>query len=264
MPSDINTNEHAFWLQLLGDHMRFVQRSLSYSESEYALQAGHYVTLFDTLYAQSVDYLPEIAQKRFWDTAYNAAQQERTFLLSLLRRMLQGDLCINLAPGFLNQMANEAEEYLRILDHIKKNTDSRMHPIHYHLLFLLNCSISADGININIDPLERSLLRVCHRHARKFDNLYLKSIEHMGFLRTGLPDYAGLRRLNKNVLDELASFASFLLELEDSLKSREILGTLCRLYVNHIYRKACYYACRLSDVSDLGETSFDLSQKRRD
>ena len=98
----------------------------------------------------------------------------------------------------------------------------------------------------------------------KFDNLYLKSIELMGFLRAGLPEFASLHRLNADVVDEVAAFAAFMLELEDKLENKEILGTLCRLQVNHMYRKSCYYACKLSEVSNLGSTGFDLAQKRRD
>lgn len=258
------TYEDPFWLQILGDHMRFILNALTARETEHAQQAEHYITLFDTLFAQSREYLPEIAQERFLDTTYNSAQQARMFVLGLLRRQLMGEYCINIAPGFLNQMANEAEEYLRILDHAGKGVDSLMHPIHYHLLWLFNCSISADTLNAGLDPAEREILKGCHRFMHKFDNLYLKSIELMGFLRTGLPEFSCLHKLNADVVDDLASFAAFLLELEDRLQNKEVLGTLSRLQVNHIYRKACYYACKLSEVSDLGSTGFDLAQKRRD
>lgn len=258
------TYEDPFWLQILGDHMRFVLSALPGRETEHIQQAEHYITLFDTLFAQSREYLPEIAQERFLDTTYNSVQQVRMFALGLLRRQLLGECCINMAPGFLNQMANEAEEYLRILDHSIKGTNSLMHPIHYHLLWLLNCSISADTLNACLDPCERDILRGCHRFMHKFDNLYLKSIELMGFMRTGLPEFSSLHRLNADVIDELAAYAAFLLDLEDKLQNKEILGTLCRLQVNHIYRKACYYACKLSDLCDLGSTGFDLAQKRRD
>jgi hypothetical protein len=124
--------------------------------------------------------------------------------------------------------------------------------------------MNADSINACLDPSERDLLRGCHRFMHKFDNLYLKSIEIMGFLRTGLPEFPSLVRLNADVVDELAAFAAFMLELEDKLQKKEILGTLCRLQVNHIYRKSCYYACKLSEVSEIGPTGFDLTQKRRD
>lgn len=265
MPENVvNAYEDPFWLQILGDHMRFILSALPARETEHAQQAEHYITLFDTLSAQSREYLPEIAQERFLDTTYNSAQQARMFVLSLLRRQLMGEFCINMTPGFLNQMANESEEYLRILDHAKNGSDSLMHPIHYHLLWLLNCSINADTINSCLDPSEKDILRGCHRFMHRFDALYLRSIELMGFLRTGLPEFSSLNRLNADVVDELAAFAAFLLDLEDKLQNKEILGLLCRLQVNHIYRKACYYACKLSDICDMGSTGFDLAQKRRD
>ncbi len=264
MPENTNKYEDPFWLQILGDHMRFILNALPAREKEHAQQAEHYITLFDTLFAQSGEYLPEIAQERFLETTYNSAQQARMFALGLLRRQLLGEYCINMSPGFLNQMVNETEEYLRILDHASKGTDSLMHPIHYHLLWLLNCSMNADTINACLDPSERDILKGCHRFMHKFDNLYLKSIELMGFLRAGLPEFASLHRLNADVVDEVAAFAAFMLELEDKLENKEILGTLCRLQVNHMYRKSCYYACKLSEVSNLGSTGFDLAQKRRD
>lgn len=260
----LHTYDNPFWLQILGDQMRFVQNTLLSRETDHAQQAQHFITLFDTLYAQSTDYLPDIALERFLETAYNSAQQARTFTLVVLRRQLCGEACINMAPGFLNQMANESEEYLRILDLAIKNSESRMHPIHYHLLWLLNCSMSADVINACLDPSERDLLRAGHRFMHKFDNMYLKSIELMGFLRTGLPEFPALARLNADVAGELAAFAEFLLALEDSLKNKEILGTLCRLHVNHMQRKACYYACKLSEVSGMQLPAFDIAQKRRE
>ena len=127
-----STYDNPFWLQILGDQMRFIWCALIPRETDLAEQAEHFITLFDTLYAQSTEYLPDIALERFLDTAYNVTQQSRTFCLVILRRQICGDACINMSPGFLNQMANEAEEYLRTLDLTIKKRPDLMHPIHYH------------------------------------------------------------------------------------------------------------------------------------
>lgn len=259
-----STTDNPFWLQILGDQMRFISNELIPRETDLAEQAEHFITLFDTLYVQSTEYLPDIALERFLDTAYNVTQQSRTFCLAILRRQICGDACINISPGFLNQMANEAEEYLRILDLTIKKRHNLMHPIHYHLLFLINCSINVDTINAYLDPSERDLLRVCHRFMHKFEGLYLKAMEMMGFLRAGLAEFSALYRLNADVLSELVAFSEFLLELEEKLQNKEILGTLSRLKINHIYRKACYYAFKLSEASGTQPPALDIGEKRRE
>lgn len=259
-----NTYDNSFWLQILGDQMRFILSALMPREPDLAEQAEHFITLFDTLYAQSTEYLPDIALERFLDTAYNVAQQSRTFCLAILRRQICGDACINMAPGFLNQMANEAEEYLRTLDLTIKKRQSLMHPIHYHLLWLQNCSVSADTLNSCLDPSERELVHVCRRFMHKFDGLYLKAMDMMGFLRAGLAEFSALYRLNADVLSELAAFSEFLLGLEKKIQNKEILGTLSRLMANHIYRKTCYYAYKLSEASGTQPLVFDMVQKRRE
>jgi hypothetical protein len=266
MAENQNTSnyDNPFWLQILGDQMRFISCALMPRETNLVQQAEHFITLFDTLYAQSTEYLPEIALERFLDTAYNVTQQARTFCLTILRRQISGDACINLSPGFLNQMANEAEEYLRILDLTMKKRQNLMHPIHYHLLWLANCSVNVDTINSCLDPSERELLRFCHRFMHKFDGLYFKSMEMMGFLRTGLTEFSALYRLNSDVINELVGYAEFLLELENKLENKEILGTISRLSINHMYRKACYYAMKLSEVSGTQPPVFDIMQKRRE
>ena len=261
---NICTYDNPFWLQILGDQMRFISGALIPRETDLAEQAEHFITLYDTLYAQSTEHLPDIALERFLDTAYNVTQQGRTFCLAILRRQICGDACINMSPGFLNQMANEAEEFLRTLDLTIKKRQSLMHPIHHHILWLINCSINVDTINACLDPSERDLLRICHRFMHKFDGLYLKAMELMGFLRAGLAEFSALYRLNADVLSELVAFAEFLLGLEEKLKNNEILGTLSRLKVNHMYRKACFYAYKLSEASGTQPPVFDMMQKRRE
>ncbi len=266
MAENQNTSnyDNPFWLQILGDQMRFVSYALMPRETDLTEQAEHFIMLFDTLYAQSTEYLPDVALERFLDTAFNVAQQCRSFCLAILRRQISGESCINLSPGFLNQMANETEEYLRILDLTIKKRQNLMHPIHYHLLFLINCSINADTINAWLDPSERELLRICHRFMRKFEGFYLKAMEMMGFLRAGLSEFSALYRFNADVISELFAFAEFLSGVEDKLQNKEILGTLSRLKINHMYRKTCYYALKLAESSGAQPPVFDMLQKRRE
>jgi len=241
--------ENQFWLQVMGDHMRFIHNALPPREDEFAQQAEHFITLFDTLHAQSAEYLPDIAAKRFFKTAFDSVQQARAFSLSILHRQISSGCPVNAAPAYINQMVSEAEEYLRILSLREAGGKNNMHPVHHHLLWLMGFSLQADIINANLDATERELIRACHRFMHKFDSLYLKSIQLMGFLRTGLMEFPALSRMNTEVKELIRSFAGFLLDLEKSLENREVLGPLGRLQVNHMYREICYYAAQLSESS---------------
>ncbi len=241
--------ESQFWLKVMGDHMRFINHALPPREEERAQQSEHFITLFDTLHAQSSEYLPDIAADRFFKTAFDSVQQARAYALSLLRAQISGGCRINISPAYMNQMVSEAEEYLRILSLHEAGGKNNMHPIHHHLLWLMGFSLQADIINANLDATERELVRQCHRFMHKFDSLYLKSIQFMGFLRAGLIEFPALSRMNTEVKEQLRLFADFLMDLERSLENREVLGPLGRLQVNHMYREICYYATQISETA---------------
>ena len=256
--------ENQFWLQIMGDHARILLGSLQPKESEWIQQAGHFVTLFDTLAAQSTEYLPTAAKERFVETVSNSVQQIRTFLLQILRRLIKGSPCVNYTPAILNSMVNESEEYLRVLQQLVQHGEDNMHPIHYHLVWLPDASIHTDAINSELDTAEREMIRKMHRFLHTFDGLHLKSIQMMGLLRTGLPSIPALDRLNTEVADSLTSFSDLLIHIEKLLMQKSLLGSLSVLLINHMYRETVYYLTKLSEAANISPPSFEPALRRKE
>ena len=46
---EITLFEHAFWLQILGDHSRFILNALSPKETDFIDKANEFINLFDYL-----------------------------------------------------------------------------------------------------------------------------------------------------------------------------------------------------------------------
>lgn len=111
--------EHRFWLQILGDHSRFIQDSLAPQEQREWERARYFMETFDQL-LERVDRenLIEISQK-----AEEESRKLREFKLHLIERHLLGRVRISLGPAFMNHMVNELEEYLRILDYLKQGVN---------------------------------------------------------------------------------------------------------------------------------------------
>ena len=96
--------EHRFWLQILGDHSRFIHDALAPVEKDEIEQASIFIQVFDTLLeqAKSVDSIQLTAK------AEAEVIKLREFKLELLRRHLNGKIKIHLPPTFINHMINES------------------------------------------------------------------------------------------------------------------------------------------------------------
>ena len=109
--------EHRFWLQILGDHSRFIHDALAPVEKENINIASQFIQIFDTLLGKAnsadISQLAVIAE--------NETLKLRKFKLSLIEKHLLGKIKIHLSPTFINHMVNELEEYLRLLKFFKSN-----------------------------------------------------------------------------------------------------------------------------------------------
>lgn len=78
--------EHSFWLQILGDHARFINDSLAESEKELIEKAQYFIHVFDEL-LQNVTIMNPMELS-------NLAEREvlllKTFKLNLIERHLVG------------------------------------------------------------------------------------------------------------------------------------------------------------------------------
>ena len=113
---EFTLSEHQFWLQIMGDHARFIFFSLAPTETEFIITAQEFLILFDQLLNQSHKHLIEAELQDLNREAYEASYRFREFKLLLLSHSLQPDLKSQLTSTFINGMINELEEYLTILN----------------------------------------------------------------------------------------------------------------------------------------------------
>src|SRR5690348_1722573 len=93
--------EHRFWLQILGDHARFIYFALSDNETEELGRAHNFIDIFDSLLHQARRDPNTVDLNGLNRTAWQYALQLREFKLHLLRRHLTGRIQIHLPPSFL-------------------------------------------------------------------------------------------------------------------------------------------------------------------
>ncbi len=97
--------EHRFWLQILGDHSRFIHEALAPVQKAEIEAAANFIQIFDTLLEQAnfTDLQPLTVR------AEQEAKKLREFKFELIRKHLIGKIKIHLSPSFLNHMVNELE-----------------------------------------------------------------------------------------------------------------------------------------------------------
>ena len=129
--------EHRFWLQVMGDHARFIHGALAPKEEADIRTARMLIEVFDELLARARQPLSEREVLALTKEAMLQVDALRRFKLSLLERLLLRKVSIGLPPTFLNHTVNELDEYARILGYlVSGRVPPALHPIHHHLLWL--------------------------------------------------------------------------------------------------------------------------------
>lgn len=254
--------EHRFWLQVLGDHSRFILGALSPQEKGNIQKANYFKNLFDDLLKKVRMELNMEELNKLNSLAYNAACQIRSFKLYIIEEHLIGKIKINLPPTFINHMVNEVEEYLLILCCIMNKQPYLLNPVHYHKIWLLDGSGHAASIASSLDMAEQELIKKSMKFRKKFDSLHQKSLEMKGYMRTGLLKFPALSKLNKDVEVEMTFFKTFLKELEKLILEKKVLGYLKPLMTDHMYREECYYLSKLSMVSEVKKPECEPDKPR--
>ncbi|MDQ0268635.1 DUF2935 domain-containing protein [Cytobacillus purgationiresistens] len=254
--------EHQFWLQVLGDHSRFIRDSLYPSEKKDIELATEFVNYFDQLLNEArpvsdANAIPLV------DAAEDAVQQLKAFKLSILKRQLAGEIGIHLPPTFINHMVNELEEYQLVLSYLKqKEVPPIFHELHHHLLWLLDASGHAGAINDQMDGTEKKLKKESHIFNKHFDQFYLKAVELTGYLRANVSSFPALDRFNSDVQIEMKLFKTFLTELEEMELTDQALGTFSALMADHMAREECYYLIKLAQSANTTEPNCDPTKPR--
>ncbi|MFQ3544990.1 DUF2935 domain-containing protein [Halobacillus rhizosphaerae] len=239
--------EHLFWLQILGDHARFIHDALVVSEKEELRRATEFKDTWD-------DLLNHVRNKEvkdyqiFTNEIGDTARSFHKYTLALLDKSLIGDIRIHIGPTFMNHMINELEEYLLVISYLGiGEIPPIFHELHHHMLWLLDASFHSSAINDEIDGVEKRLKAKSAEFEHEFNQFYLKAVEMHGYLRTHRQSFPALRRFNKEVEIEMKIFKTFLRELEEMEITAELLGTFNVLMADHMAREECYYLYKLAE-----------------
>lgn len=261
---EVSLFEHQFWLQVLGDHGRFIRDALSPLETEEIEKAKSFIVIFDQLLAQTTPKITTQNLNTLNKHAYEYANKIREFKLDLIKQQLIGDLSIELPPTFLNHMVNEVEEYIRILPYLLEGEKPPLcHPLHHHLVWLLDAAGHADAITGSLDLVEKQLREKGEDFTKRFEYFYIKAVELAGYLRTNLDSFPALARFNNQVELEIAVFKAFLSELLELEMANVTLSTLSPLMADHMAREECYYLTKLAEsAKEVKEPTCDPTKPR--
>ncbi|WP_228551147.1 DUF2935 domain-containing protein [Sporosarcina cascadiensis] len=257
------TFELRFWLQILGDHGRFIHDSLAPSEVENIKAASKFIKLFDYLLASARQNLDKSSLLTLVREAKEGSEEIREFKLLLIEQHLVGEIKISLSPSFINHMVNEVEEAIRIFSYLEKGENTpAVHPLHHDLLWLLDAAGHAGAIDSNLDRVEAQLKKKSHKFTKEWEAFYLKAIEMAGFLRTNIMKFPALNKFHNDINLEMTIFKMFLKELEEMELKKETLGTLTPLMADHMAREETYYLMKLSKSTDIPPQKDDPTKPR--
>jgi hypothetical protein len=151
--------EHRFWLQVLGDHSRFIYHSLSSKEQQEIEKSLSFIQIFDRLLENSRKELKIADIDRLNHQAYQHSEELRHFKLHLLRRSLMGKIATDLPPTFFNHMINELDDYRKVLHSLlAKELPPSFNPVYHHLIWLLDAIGHAETITASLDLIEKKLI----------------------------------------------------------------------------------------------------------
>ncbi|GGH75947.1 hypothetical protein JOD43_000424 [Pullulanibacillus pueri] len=253
------TFEHGFWLQVLGDHARFIHDTLGPQHQNEIEQATYFIQGFDYLLERVADSdLIELSKK-----AEEEGLKLREFKLHIIREQLVGKIQIGLSPSFISHMVNELEEYLRVLAYLKKGeVPPIFHELHHHSLWLLDAAGHAGAISANMDRIEKKIKKKSDAFTKDFEAFYLKAVEMTGFLRTRLSHFPALERFTDDVSLEMQLFMNFLNEIEELELSHQALGTFAPLMADHMMREECYYLTKIAESTSSEKPNCDPTKPR--
>lgn len=256
-------DEHSFWLQVLGDHSRFILQGLSAKEKYEIQYAERFIVDFDMLLSMIRRKMSLAELSTFNKQVIDKVKKLKSFKIHLIQRHLTEHPSLNLSPSLLSHMVNELEEYestLRYLDGGK--IPPAVHPIHHHHLWLLDGIGHAASISSSLDMSERELRKELQEFEQDFCRYYNKAQELASYLRTGLLSFPALTRFNLEANQLMVQFISLLTELKELSLKNEILGSTDPLFFDHMIREECYYLRKLSQVTEIQPPNCDPASPR--
>jgi len=262
--SAINANdknfEDLFWLQVLGDHMRFILAKLAVKEEEL-------IKTTKQLKQTSDDLLNAVRASTAVSVGSKIAlcQEIGKLKLEIQRRQLIGDIEFGLPPTFISHMINELEEYVHILTGVEVGDRNvpQDHVLHVHKLWLKDISGHAAINQASLDFTEVKTKKKMCKFKKVFKSLTYMADEFASLLRTGLTEFPALDKLNDSSAEKVKLFNVVLAEMEEMCLSHKLLGSITPLMIDHMLREHSYYLiCVANKTNKPVEISLDPTSPR--
>lgn len=250
-------SDNRFWLLVMRDNAKLILIALSYPQSNEKTSAAAFISLFDGLLSKARKDLSEDQLNQLNRDAQQAAWDFRRLILQILHQQLTGNLLIFLSSTVLNNMVNQAEEYIYILTNYMNNKKSDISPVRLSLLWLLSAFGNSQSIADNVDITYRNVRMDASRFADDFNVLNTRALVSEGLLRTGLVNFPALEQLYIDAANETQLFQVFISGLKELLLENKILGSLTPVFLDQISRENCYYVTQLSKVSTVSPPECD-------
>lgn len=229
--------ENQFWLRVFRDHSQFILETLVPRETALISQAQKYYQIFDQLLQKACTG----ADLR--EDAGQAVMQFRCFKLGIIDLQLAGQVPINLPPGAINEMLDEADEYLRLLGVLPKPgpVNEAAYLIHQHLLWLPNNAAHAALVRSQLDPGEHNLFKINDRFYKLFHMQEDKVMELKGLMRDNprmVPSLLYTTRESAIITQEFLQSQENYRELR---ATAQVLAISPPLLADHFALEAAYY-----------------------
>lgn len=239
--------ELIFWLQIMGDHARFIKASLLAGDNNLAMIAVNFIQLFDKL-------LDKVRQGDDYEAEGDLVGEITAGVISLRefkRELLSGRLrnlpVTSLTPTFYNHMLNELEQFLSLLTIGTPEGLVKENVLGAHLLWSLDASGHAAALASDLDKVEYGLRAEAELFLTRFDELYIKAVELTGYYRSNPPAAQPvLETFNFEMVKAIQDSLGYLEELKEKILKDRVLSRLSPLIPDHMYREECYYLHKIA------------------
>ncbi len=238
--------ELRFWLQIMGDHARFIKNSLDPCQVNLVKVADNFIEVYDRWWKKVTgnDQLKESSISEILRLTLSI----RDFKRELLAERLKNKPITSLSPTFYNHMLNELEDFLRVLADLEVGRANSASILGQHLLWSLDGAGHAAIIGSYLDKVEYQLKEQMKKFEKRFDHLYLKAVELAGYFRSLPPSaQSALEAYNIQMAEEMKCFMILLEELKVGIMKQKITGSLLPLDPDHMYREECYYLHKIAE-----------------
>ncbi|HEX7713956.1 MAG TPA: DUF2935 domain-containing protein [Bacillota bacterium] len=235
-------SELKFWLQIMGDHSRFIRDSLLPGQVDLLLVAANFIQIFDRLLERARAVSGGREPGSLVGDATAATLSLRDFKRELLSTRLQNLPVTTLPPTFFNHMLNELEDFLKILAVIEGGRPEQESILGQHLLWSSDAAAHAAIIGSNLDKVESAYRERSRLFETRFDQLYIKTVEITGYFRS-MPPAAqpALESLSEEITIGIVELMGFLEDIGNRVIQKKLLGRISVLQPDHMWREECYY-----------------------